>query len=33
MKLLDRGTINRNQLHRANRYFAEKFDVTMRIFI
>lgn len=32
-KLLDSGTINRNQLRRANRYFAEKFDVTMRIFI
>lgn len=33
MKLLDKGVINRNQLRRANRYFAEKFDVTMRIFI
>lgn len=33
MKLLDNGVINRNQLRRANRYFAEKFDVTMRIFI
>ena len=33
MKLLDSGAINRNQLRRANRYFAEKFDVTMRIFV
>lgn len=33
LKLLNSGAINHNQLRRANRYFAEKFDVTMRIFV
>lgn len=33
LKLLDCGVINRNQLRRANRYYAEKFDVSMRIFV
>lgn len=33
MKLLDNGAITRSQLRRANRYYAEKFDVSMRIFV
>jgi len=33
LKLLECGTIDRNQLRKANRYFADKFEATMRIFV
>lgn len=33
LKLLDCGIIDRTQLRKANRYFADKFEATMRIFV
>ena len=30
---LECGTIDRTQLRKANRYFADKFEATMRIFV
>ena len=33
LKLLEWGTIDRTQLRKANRYFADKFEATMRIFV
>ena len=33
LKLLENGTIDRSQFRKANRYFADKFEATMRIFV
>ncbi len=33
LKLLESGVIDRTQLRKANRYFADKFEATMRIFV
>ena len=33
IKLKDSGVINRVQLRKGNRYFAEKFEATMRLFV
>lgn len=33
LRLLESGTIDRVQLRKANRYFADKFEATMRIFV
>ena len=33
IKLKDRGVINRVQLRKGNRYFAAKFEATMRLFV
>ena len=33
IKLRDSGVINRVQLRKGNRYFAERFEATIRIFI
>ena len=33
IKLRDSGVIDRVQLRKGNRYFAERFEATIRIFI
>lgn len=33
IKLRERGVIDRIQLRKGNRYFAEKFEATMRLFV
>ena len=33
LKLLERGSIDRTHFRKANRYFADKFETTMRIFV
>lgn len=32
-RLLEAGVINRAQFLRGSRFFAEQFDVTMRVFV